>query len=100
VALAGDNRQRTPRRDPTCSPGPRAAPRRQYEEGTRAGNEAFGGGGGITGIPNRVDPYQPAGDLLVELNHDVAFDYRRELDMETAQVTVRYAASGRRFTRE
>lgn len=72
----------------------------RYEEGTRAGNEAFGGGGGISGTPNRVDPYQPAGDLYLEFNHDVDADYRRELDLETAQVTVGYQASGRRFTRE
>jgi alpha-L-fucosidase 2 len=35
----------------------------KYAEGTRRGNEAFGGGGGTSGVPSRVDPYQPAGDL-------------------------------------
>ncbi|MFP3903306.1 MAG: glycoside hydrolase N-terminal domain-containing protein, partial [Armatimonadota bacterium] len=27
-------------------------------------NETLGGGGGISDLPRRVDPYQPAGDLL------------------------------------
>ena len=72
----------------------------RYEEGTRAGNEAFGGGGGISGTRHRVDAYQPAGDLFLELNHDCISDYRRELDMERAQVTVSYRSSQRRYTRE
>ncbi|MBM4087176.1 MAG: hypothetical protein FJ272_20490, partial [Planctomycetes bacterium] len=40
-----------------------------YEAGTKLANDAFGGLGGISGQPNRVDPYQPAGDLFFELNH-------------------------------
>jgi alpha-L-fucosidase 2 len=72
----------------------------RYEEGALAANEAFGGGGGRSGRRCRVDPYQPAGDLYLELNHDYVSDYRRELDMETARVTVSYRAPPRRFTRE
>jgi alpha-L-fucosidase 2 len=71
-----------------------------YEAGTRLGNEAFGGPGGISGKPNRVDPYQPAGDLYVEFNHAFTHQYRRELDLATAQVTVAYTADGKPFTRE
>ena len=54
----------------------------KYEEGNIAGNDAFGGGGGARKKekPNRVDPYQPAGDFLAVLNHGAATDYRRELD--------------------
>lgn len=65
----------------------------QYEEGTRLANEAFGGPGFLVGTPNRVDPYLPAGDLWIELNHGFHYDYRRELDLATAQVTVSYQAA-------
>lgn len=67
----------------------------KYEEGTKAGNEAFGGGGGVSGVPHRVDPYQPAGDLFIELNHGPMHDYRRELDLETASAEVSYCATPR-----
>ena len=64
----------------------------KYEEGTKAGNDVFAGKGGISGEPNRVDPYQPAGDLYFELNHGVIHDYQRSLDLETALATVSYIA--------
>ena len=62
----------------------------RWEEATALANEAFGGPGGITGTPNRVDPYSPAGDLYIESNHDTFQEYRRELDLTTAQVSVRF----------
>ena len=71
-----------------------------YEEGTLKGNEAFGGTGGVSGEPNRVDSYQPAGDLLFRLDHGPVSDYRRELDLGTALVTVTYTADGTSFRRE
>jgi len=52
-------------------------------------NEKLGGLGGKSGQPNRVDPFQPAGDLWIEVDGDQAGGYRRELDMATAVVTVR-----------
>ena len=55
----------------------------KYQEGTRAGNEAFANhtGGRSTEKPgNRVDPYQPAGDLFIELNHGPAAGYVRQHD--------------------
>lgn len=75
-----------------------------YSEGTRLANEAFGGPGGTSGTPNRVDPYQPAGDLYIELDHGQHWDYRRELDLSTAVTTVSFTAhqgkgGARRFTR-
>ncbi len=75
-----------------------------YSEGTRLANEAFGGPGGTSGTPNRVDPYQPAGDLYLELDHGQHWDYRRELDLSTAVTTVSFTAyqgkdGARRFTR-
>ena len=72
----------------------------KYEEGTIKGNEAFGGPGGVSGTPNRVDPYQPAGDLHFVLEHGEATDYRRELDLATGLVTVSYTADGTHFTRQ
>ncbi len=71
-----------------------------YAAGTQAGNDAFGGTGGTSGKPGRVDPYQPAGDLYFELNHGYVWEYRRELDLANAQVTVSYRSGGVVFTRE
>jgi len=58
-----------------------------FEAGTLA-NEKLGGPGGVSGKPNRVDPYQPAGDLMIELPGAALDDYRRELDLETGVVAV------------
>ena len=72
-----------------------------YADGTRAARDAFGGGGGGSGRPQRVDPYQPAGDLYLEfLTRGPIGDYHRELDLETASATVSYTTGGRRFTRQ
>ena len=72
-----------------------------YVDGTRAARDAFGGGGGGSGRPQRVDPYQPAGDLYLEfLTPGPIADYRRELDLDTASATVSYLTGGRRFTRQ
>jgi alpha-L-fucosidase 2 len=71
-----------------------------YEAGTQKGNEAFGGPGGRSGLPNRVDPYQPAGDLYFRLNHGDVSDYRRELDLATGLVSVSYTGAGAAFRRE
>lgn len=64
-----------------------------YDEGTRLGNEAFGGDGGISGRPNRVDPYQTAGDLYVELAHGATSGYERALDLDTGIASVSYHTS-------
>ena len=72
-----------------------------YADGTRAARDAFGGGGGGSGRPQRVDPYQPAGDLYLEfLTRGPIGDYDRELDLETASATVSYLTGGRRFARQ
>jgi alpha-L-fucosidase 2 len=66
----------------------------KYAEGTRLANDLLGGSG-------RVDPYVPAGDLYVELSHDnLASDYRRELDLDTACATVSYTARRLHLTRQ
>jgi alpha-L-fucosidase 2 len=72
----------------------------QYAEGARLANQAFGGMGGVSGQPNRVDPYQPAGDLHFRLAHGAAVNYRRELDIERAIAVVEYDADGAHFRRE
>jgi len=82
----------------------------RWEEAAQAANDAFGGVGGISGTPAypggvsatpaRVDPYQPAGDLYIELNHGYTHEYRRELDLQTGQVTVSYRAEGKPILRE
>lgn len=66
-----------------------------YADGTRAGNDAFGGA-----MPKRIDSFQPAGDLYIEFNHGVMSNYRRTLDLHNATVTVEYDADGTRFIRE
>ncbi len=66
--------------------------RGEWEAGTRSANDAFAGAGGVSATTGRVDPYQPAGDLYIELNHGCVSDYLRELDLATAQVDVSYQA--------
>jgi len=63
-------------------------------------NEKLGGGGGASGKPNRVDPYQPAGDLFIETTYDDVSDYRRELDLDRAVCSVTYSRNGTKFTQE
>lgn len=72
----------------------------RFEEGTEAANEAFAGGGGVSGKPHRVDPYQPAGDLWIAAVHGPASGYRRELDLAAGMARVSYDCLGRRFLRE
>jgi alpha-L-fucosidase 2 len=51
--------------------------------------------------PKEQVAYQPLGDLFIEFpGHGVVTDYRRELDLDRAMVTVQYAVAGTRFTRE
>ncbi len=71
-----------------------------YAQGTAAGNEAFVGPDGGRILPWRMDPYQPAGDLHVAFNHGAFHDYRRSLDLDTAEATVRYQAGGKPFLRQ
>ena len=74
----------------------------RYEEGTVAGNDAFGGGGGtkVEEKPNRVGLYQPVGDLFIHMDHQEVRDYYRELDLGTGMVTITYEADGKHMRRE
>ena len=54
----------------------------KYEEGTIAANDAFGGWGGTKAGErnNSVDPYQPAGDLLLRIHVAPHPTFRRDDD--------------------
>ena len=55
----------------------------------------------MMGNPMRVRPYQSLGDLRLEFpGHEAAADYRRELDLSTGVVRIRYRVGQTNFTRE
>lgn len=62
-----------------------------YFRATAMANALWGGTGGISGLPNRVDPYQPAGELTFTPDHDAFAG--RELDIRTGAARV-FRASG------
>lgn len=62
----------------------------EYEKGTLLANKYFAGNGGMSPIPSRINPYQPVGDFFFELDHGKVENYKRELDLNTATVTVSY----------
>jgi alpha-L-fucosidase 2 len=63
-------------------------------EGAELANKYLGGTG------NRVQPYQPAGDLVFFLpGHDVVYDYARTLDLATGVCTLTYRVGTTTFTR-
>jgi alpha-L-fucosidase 2 len=55
----------------------------------------------VMGIPRRMPPYQPLGDLTLDFEgaRD-ATEYERDLDLDTAIATVRFRAGGTAFRRE
>ena len=73
-----------------------------YLEGNIRANKAFTNGGGLlqTEKPNRVDPYQPAGDLIISIPHGEYSSYHRELDLDNAVVKINYQADGINFQKE
>ena len=55
----------------------------------------------LLGIPNRQPPYQPLGDLNIEFSgHDDAADYRRELNLASGIVRIKYRVGDTTYTRE
>ncbi len=65
------------------------------EEATKLAGET------MMGIPKGVKSYQPLGDLLLEFPAVSAVDnYRRDLDLDTGIVSIRYDADAVTFTRE
>jgi alpha-L-fucosidase 2 len=73
--------------------------RRLLFAGKPAEAEALAGRAMI-GIPSRMPPYQPLGDLHLLFGDQVASNYQRELDLDTAIAKVTYRASGSTYTRE
>ncbi|MCK5804159.1 MAG: glycoside hydrolase family 95 protein [Lentisphaeria bacterium] len=74
----------------------------EYAEGTLAGSCAFGAWEEHR-CPNRIDSYQPAGDLLLDFVQGPPYGYRRELDLDCGLVKVTYGypgPTGARVTRE
>ena len=57
-----------------------------FKTGTQLANDYFSGLGGISGVKNRVDPYQPAGDLTVTIKG--SGDYLRTLDLSTGEAVI------------
>jgi alpha-L-fucosidase 2 len=72
----------------------------RYEEGTKLGNDLYGGKGGKSSEKRREDPYQPAGDLHFELDHGRVSGYKRELDLKTGIVKVSYDQNRIKYIRE
>ncbi len=63
-------------------------------EGAELANKHLGGAG------NRVQPYQPAGDLVLFLpGHDIVYDYERVLDLASGVCTVRYRVGATHYMR-
>ena len=55
----------------------------------------------LIAIPKRMPPYQPLGDFLLKFQgQDTISGYRRELDLDSAIVRIRYRSAGVVFTRE
>lgn len=71
----------------------------KYNEATVLANELFAGVGGVSGIKGRVDPYQPAGDLIIEDDGGEIMDYERKLDLEKAVFTSYYRTNANAYTR-
>lgn len=61
-----------------------------FLKGTELANKYFGGKGGCSGEPNRVDPYQPVGDLWIGLDTEGVSNYTRRLDLDTALATTEF----------
>ena len=69
-----------------------------FEKGTGLANEYMGGLGGVSGVRNRVDPYQPVGDLWVEVEAGDAAEYKRSLDLDTGLAQTEFTAPTGRIT--
>lgn len=69
-----------------------------YLKGTMLANDHLGGLGGISGKANRVDPYQPAGDIWIKTDAGDAADYKRSLDMDTGLAQTSYISPSGKIT--
>ncbi len=62
----------------------------EYEQGTQLGNSLFGSFTEYES-PGRIDAYQSVGDLYIDFEHDIVFDYKRELDLNKAIACAEYS---------
>ncbi len=78
--------------------------RGNYEEATKKANEYFAPTGGTlaTQSRQRVDPFQPAGDLYIaeRIEESDIGNYERSLNLSTASAWIRFEANGCLFTRK
>lgn len=63
-----------------------------FLRGTELANQYLGGLGGVSGQKNRVDPYQPVGDIRIETKAGNADGYVRSLDLDTGLAEVSFRA--------
>jgi alpha-L-fucosidase 2 len=67
----------------------------RYEEAQRMAEDH------MMGIPKRLDPYQPLGDLWLQFdNGSEVSNYHRQLDLDSAITRVSYSIGDASFTRE
>ena len=64
--------------------------RGDFAEGTRLANDYFGGVGGCSGTKNRVDPYEPVGDVFISADVGEVNGYTRSLDLDTGLCAVEF----------
>ena len=69
-----------------------------FEKGTALANEYLGGYGGVSGKKNRVDPYQPVGDLWIEVDAGNAAQYKRSLDLDTGLAVTEFKSPSGQIT--
>lgn len=63
-----------------------------FLKGTTLANQYLGGKGGVSGIQHRVDPYEPVGDVWIELDAGEGKKYIRRLDLETGLAETEFTA--------
>ena len=68
-----------------------------FLQGTALTNEYFAGTGGMSKIPSRIDPYQPAGDLWVEMDADEPAQYVRSVDLSNGLAETTFISNGNRI---
>ncbi len=72
--------------------------REDFLTGTDLANRYFGGDGGVSGKKGRVDPYEPVGDVFIELDCDQISDYKRSLDLDTGLAVTEFIADDAKIT--
>lgn len=65
-----------------------------FLKATEIANKYFAGTGGFSHIRGRVDPYQPVGDVWVELDAKKVENYTRRLDLETGLAQTCFETEG------